>query len=134
MPRRLSIDNHLQFLSISRVSIAIVFLLGSLTTSGKDQSAINEIDWRELAPLPSGSSQLPQQGVAACFAGVSQNALIVAGGCNFPDDPVYDGGQKRYYADIFVLETPEGEWLQGNGSAYRHHRGRRDPMGHRYLP
>ena len=46
-------------------------------------------------------------GVSAPFAGIHNGVLIVAGGCNFPDKPVTEGGAKRYYSEIFVL-LPEG--------------------------
>ena len=51
-----------------------------------------------------------QPGLASPFAGVSNNVLIVVGGCNFPDKPVFDGGKKKYYRDVFVLEDPTGSW------------------------
>ena len=28
--------------------------------------------------------------------------LLIAGGCNFPDIPVADGGKKAYYRDIYI--------------------------------
>lgn len=42
------------------------------------------------------------KGVSAPFCGVVQDALVVAGGANFPDKPLLEGGQKRVYADIWV--------------------------------
>jgi hypothetical protein len=35
---------------------------------------------------------------------VSNGALIVAGGANFPDKAVWEGGRKHWYDNIFVLE------------------------------
>ncbi len=53
------------------------------------------------------------EGVSGHFAGISGNALIVAGGCNFPDTPAAKGGSKVFYNNIFVLENPlseKSEW------------------------
>ncbi|MCR5820880.1 MAG: sodium/solute symporter [Bacteroidaceae bacterium] len=43
------------------------------------------------------------QGVSGAFAGISNQHVIVAGGCNFPDTAAADGGRKAFYADIFAL-------------------------------
>ncbi len=53
------------------------------------------------------------EGVSGHFAGISGDALIVAGGCNFPNTPAAQGGEKIFYNDIFVLENPlseKSEW------------------------
>lgn len=60
--------------------------------------------WAKLPPLPD------KHGFAGVFAGVSNDALIVAGGANFPDQPVWEGGRKHWYDKIFALEKPDGEW------------------------
>jgi N-acetylneuraminic acid mutarotase len=44
------------------------------------------------------------------FAGVSGDALVVAGGANFPDKRPWEGGTKVWYDDVWVLEKPEGAW------------------------
>lgn len=49
------------------------------------------LDWTELPELPELPAQL---GVAGPFAGVSNDALIVAGGTNFPNGAPWDGGGK----------------------------------------
>ena len=43
------------------------------------------------------------QGVAAAFAGQSQGTLMIAGGCNFPDAPAAQGGQKKFYDRAWYL-------------------------------
>lgn len=70
----------------------------------------------ELPPAPveiSAVSQMkgfPQwnkgfaKGVSACFAGTVNGRLLIAGGCNFPGISAEDGGQKKYYQDIYVAE------------------------------
>ena len=49
------------------------------------------------------------KGVSAPFCGVAGDALVVAGGANFPDKSLLEGGAKRVYADIWALEA--GEWV-----------------------
>ena len=58
------------------------------------------ITWEELPELPN------TVGLGGAFAGVSNGALIVAGGANFPDKPEWEGGTKVWYDAIYIL-TPE---------------------------
>lgn len=55
-------------------------------------------------PLPD------REGFAGPFAGVSNGALLVAGGANFPARRPWQGGTKVWYATVFVLEKPTGKW------------------------
>ncbi len=53
------------------------------------------------------------KGVSALYAGVLDNNLIIAGGCNFPNVPVADGGKKVFYPDVYIAPLTEGttfEW------------------------
>ena len=59
--------------------------------------------WSELPPLPPAPGQTSQIGLAGPFAGVHNDALIVAGGANFPDAVPWRGGKKVWWADAFVL-------------------------------
>jgi N-acetylneuraminic acid mutarotase len=69
--------------------------------------ALENLRWTKLPPLPD------RHGFAGAFAGVSNGALIVAGGANFPDQPVWEGGRKHWSDKICVLEKPDGEWRSG---------------------
>ena len=60
--------------------------------------------WRELAPLPD------ERGFAGAYAGVSGDALIVAGGTHFPNKMPWEGGVKSWFDDVYVLEKPDGSW------------------------
>ncbi len=53
--------------------------------------------WDRLPSLPEAL------GVAAPFAGISGDALIVAGGANFPDRMPWEGGKKAWHDRIWVL-------------------------------
>ncbi len=61
-------------------------------------------EWTKLPSLPD------KEGFAGSFAGVSHDALLVAGGANFPDKKPWEGGTKVYYDTVFVLEKPDGAW------------------------
>src|SRR5688500_8696533 len=70
------------------------------------QPAAAALSWKSLPPLPDSL------GFAGPYAGVSNGALLVAGGANFPDGPPWEGHAKRWHDRIFVLERPDGDWKQ----------------------
>lgn len=95
-------------------------------SSSKEKNMENLLKWEKLPDLPgapangsaSGASSAdlpPSLGVSAPFAGVHKGKLWVAGGCNFPDKPVTEGGTKRYYDDIFYLDLANPKAWQWAG-------------------
>jgi len=70
----------------------------------------NDFTWSELSELPPPPGAESQPGLASPFAGTTGDVVIVAGGCNFPDTPVRDGGIKKYYDDAFVFIERNGNW------------------------
>ena len=73
-------------------------------------------------PLPALSA-FGGQGVSGAFAGfipkgfsVPSDRVLVAGGCNFPDVPAAEGGQKVFYTDIYAiaLDGKEKWWRAGS--------------------
>ena len=66
-----------------------------------DEFSINP---QPLPLLDDERSRGIEQGVSAMFAGVVDGHLLVAGGCNFPDQPAAEGGKKRYYDGIYSLQ------------------------------
>jgi N-acetylneuraminate epimerase len=94
------------------VLLALLFFtdfkrMPNIASAMNHSPALETLRWTKLPPLPD------QHGFAGAFAGVSNNALIVAGGANFPDKAVWEGGKKAWYDKIFVLEKPDGEWRSG---------------------
>lgn len=75
--------------------LAFLLLIGGSISAG---------DWKKLPPLPDA------EGFAWPFAGVSNGALVVAGGANFPDKKPWEGGKKTWYDTVFVLDKPDGKW------------------------
>lgn len=87
--------------------VALLVLLLLLTPSiGLAQEA-NLLSWDELPTLPD------ELGFAGPFAGVHNNALIVAGGANFPK-PVWEN-EKVWHDRVFVLtrDGDQHEWKEG---------------------
>jgi N-acetylneuraminic acid mutarotase len=62
--------------------------------------------WKQLAPLPD------PLGVAGPFAGTSGNALLVAGGANFPEKMPWEGGKKVWHDRVWALDKPNGTWRE----------------------
>jgi N-acetylneuraminate epimerase len=62
------------------------------------------LKWSPLPPLPDA------EGFAGAFAGVCEGRLVAAGGTNFPDKKPWEGGEKKWYDTVFVLDGPEGKW------------------------
>jgi SSS family transporter len=70
----------------------------SIATAG------DSLQWKQLPALPDSL------GVAGPFAGVSNGALLVAGGANFPNGMPWDGGKKIWHDAVYVLDKPDGAW------------------------
>jgi N-acetylneuraminic acid mutarotase len=62
--------------------------------------------WQQLAPLPTAL------GVAAPFAGVTDGALLVAGGANFPAGFPWEGGRKAWHDTAWLLPNPQGAFRE----------------------
>jgi cyclically-permuted mutarotase family protein len=88
-----------------RVLLSIVLGVAVLTTGySTGDNFGNEIIWKEIGAIPSYKEDGAQLGLASPFAGYHNGNVIIAGGCNFPGKPVYDGGIKKYYDHIYILD------------------------------
>ena len=90
----------------SRPALLALFAGLRLALTGDAQAGTAAVkwNWQRLRPLPDAL------GVAGPFAGVSGNALIVAGGANFPDGFPWQGGRKVWHDAVWVLASPAGDW------------------------
>lgn len=90
--------------SLCMVSLVVGMCVSTTSTaqlaSGDTPSISNSLDWQSLPDLPDAL------GVAGPFAGVTGDALLVAGGAHFPH-PVWDNS-KQWSDRVFVL-TRSGE-------------------------
>ncbi|PZX52109.1 cyclically-permuted mutarotase family protein [Algoriphagus ratkowskyi] len=71
-----------------------------------------ELKWDQIATLPAidGKESL---GFAGMYAGEHKGVIIMAGGANFPDGLPWEGGVKRWWDKIYVLQT-KGDGFEWN--------------------
>ncbi|MCK4959324.1 MAG: sodium:solute symporter, partial [Planctomycetes bacterium] len=84
-------------------AVLIIFsllVIASLAASVQGKAS-EVLDWSELAELPPQQGQTIQLGLAGPFCGIHNDALIIAGGANFPQ-PVWES-DKVWHDDIYVL-------------------------------
>ncbi|MEM9830518.1 MAG: sodium/solute symporter [Bacteroidota bacterium] len=92
----------------------LLFVVGCPLQSNSQSFTQEKLAWDQLPELPPAPEQTHQPGLAGAFSGVHNDALIIAGGANFPDAPPWEGGAKKWWDHIYVLEkTEEGghQWL-----------------------
>ena len=71
-------------------------------------SLLSQSQWSELPPIPD------KEGFAGLYAGISHGTLICAGGANFPEKKPWDGGIKKWYDTIYLLDEVDGTWRIAN--------------------
>lgn len=76
--------------------------------------AVQPLEWAELASLPAEPGQVAHPGVAGPFAGSDRDVLIIAGGANFPNQPLWET-DKVWHDTVHVLEKRGDayEWRSG---------------------
>lgn len=90
--------------------LIISFVLIALFTAYTMAQNSNSI--QRLVGFPTEEQGL-DKGVSACYCGVINGYLYIAGGCNFPDKPVAEGGKKRFYKAIYAAKlNAEGNRLE----------------------
>ena len=87
----------------------LLLLFAALATSvcGQEPTASFTLDWSALPPIPN------ELGLAGPIVGVHNDALIVAGGANFPNKPLWETS-KVWHDEIYVLTAENadgGEWM-----------------------
>lgn len=88
--------------------IVLAVFAGALLPRGvAGDDEFSTMRWNPLLPLPDA------HGFAAPVVGRLGERLVVAGGSNFPDEPVWNRGQKAWYDEIFVLDPGKSEWISG---------------------
>lgn len=101
----------LVFSIILSASISI-FLPLSQSPQDKEGLSVPEIADSRIIDTEIPSSNGFEKGVSACFAGIIEDKLLIAGGCNFPDTPLIEGGKKRFYQDIFISSPTDTSGIQ----------------------
>ena len=84
------------------VLLCLIPFLGYAATEeeSKDKSLIQ---WTQLSQIPDSI------GLGGPFVGLHNNALIIAGGTNFPEGPPWKKGKKAWHKAIHVVEQVDGE-------------------------
>ncbi len=89
------------------LAIAIILLQPQMTKAQEPtESSPEVIAWSQLPELPNA------HGLGGPVGGVTSDKLVVAGGANFPDRPLAEGGAKKFHDAIYVLEQPDGSWRE----------------------
>jgi SSS family transporter len=91
--------------TFARLIIFSLLAIASLAVSVMGEGN-KVLDWSELPELPPKQGEAIQPGLAGAFSGIHNDALIVAGGANFPR-PVWETN-KVWHDDIYVLVKSEG--------------------------
>jgi N-acetylneuraminate epimerase len=98
-------------------SFSAAFMLFTLTTyAQKIHKGI--MQWKIAAQLPATGGQSKALGVAGPVTGIDHDALIVAGGSNFPDGLPWQNGKKQYYDEIHVYLKKGGQ-IKVNEKTFR---------------
>ncbi|WP_227687118.1 Kelch repeat-containing protein [Spirosoma arboris] len=83
---------------IKRTGIGLLMTYLSVLSA----SAQAQLRYTLLPDLPALTGQ-PNPGVAGAFAGASHDALLIAGGANFPNGFPWQGGTKVWHSTVYVL-------------------------------
>lgn len=103
---------------MKRILYAIICTM-TVNTIHAQVKSVSRVEWSAAADLPPAAGQTVQPGVAGPVAGISGNAMIVAGGANFPDGLPWNGGLKKYHAGIYIFQRDEkGDVLPGSYSRW----------------
>ncbi len=82
----------------------LFLLLTFMTLHQLPAQALVELQFVTAPDLPN------TEGYAGAIAGVIDDALIVAGGANFPDRKPWENGIKRWYSDVYRLNEAQATW------------------------
>lgn len=91
--------------SARTILFLVIILFGSCRQ--RSEKEIYPLKWTEVDSIPSSFGTI-SKGISAAFAGLLDDKLIVAGGCNFPDIPAAEGGKKVFYKNILMFD--QGHW------------------------
>lgn len=90
---------------LKRILPTLLFLMPMMIQA--QEKPVATFHWKQLAAIPD------RFGFAGSFSGVSNGALIVAGGANFPDGGAPWTGSTKVWSDkIYVLESAQGKWKE----------------------
>lgn len=86
------------------LALGCIAVLASVAWARAEEPARAVLTWDQLPRFPDSV------GLAGPFAGVSNDALLLAGGANFPGGRPGDGPSEARPDRVFVLSDPQGRW------------------------
>jgi len=69
-----------------------------------------ELQWSDSFSLPETAPGQANPGVARPYCGEHQGLVLLAGGANFPERPLAEGGAKRYHATVYGAPVGSRAW------------------------
>jgi len=105
---------------MNRITATALFLTLMLLTDAISAQVKNKpsLHWKVAATLPAQEPQKKSLGIAGPVTGVHKQALIIAGGANFPDSMPWLGGKKKYYDAVYVYEK-KGKHIQLHKGSFK---------------
>ena len=105
-PATIEVFGCLAIGGVVRLALWSACLLGAVSCVSRTDAG-EVMTWEKLPAIPDA------EGFAGTFAGVSNGALIVAGGANIAGEKWGETFRKQWHDSVFVLEKPDGEWRGG---------------------
>lgn len=90
--------------TLLRTLLVTLLILTGRANSSRAAEPIMTEHWIERPSLPD------PRGFASLFAGLSNGAILAAGGANFPQAPPWEGGRKVWHDRIFVTDLSGIQW------------------------
>jgi len=88
-------------------------IVGGIASNSLPASAavknVEKITWQHAGDLEAQKGFDKNIGVAGVLSGRIGNYVVVGGGANFPNGTVLDGGKKKTYPDLYLLENNNGK-------------------------
>lgn len=88
---------------MKRSTICLLLIIYLFTAGSAQKTKVESIQWKIAGSLPPNEDGSLHRGLAGAVVGISNDALVVAGGCNFPDSMPWIGGKKKYYDELYVF-------------------------------
>lgn len=88
---------------MKKILFVILLLFTACFKQEPKEIISDSVVWKYCTTLPNSSNPYTKYGVAGPLIGAIENYLIIAGGANFPNKPVSEGGKKVFYSDLYLL-------------------------------
>lgn len=94
--------------------IPLALLLAAAAAPARGAEATTQLTrtdaivWDDALHLPAANDSTAHRGLAGVFAGKTGGKLVIAGGANFPGAMPWEGGEKRWYGDVYLYDETNG--------------------------